>query len=395
MQEQYDVIVVGLGAVGAATLYQLAQRGRRVLGIDRYAPPHEHGSSHGETRITRLAVGEGAEYVPLVARSHEIWRDIEARTGRQLLLETGALVVGTAGRAAPMHGRGDFVGETIALAERFGIHHEVLDASSLARRFPQLALRGDEVGYYEPDGGVLRPEACVAAQIALARTLGAEVRTDTRVTRVEAVGNGDAVEVRTPAGALIADEVVLAAGPWLSELVPDEAAAPLGVYRQVLYWFDVEASYGAFVPERFPIFIWVFGAGAGDFLYGFPALDGPRGGLKVGAEQFVRAAAADDVARAVDETEIRAMFDAKVRDRLRAVGARCLRTATCLYTNTPDRGFIVDRHPRIARVLYASACSGHGFKHSAALGEAIAEGLCEGRSRIDLAPFAASRFAGA
>jgi sarcosine oxidase len=169
MTIQADVIVVGLGAMGAATLYQLAARGQRVIGIDRFAPPHEQGSSHGETRITRLAVGEGASYLPLVRRSHEIWRELERRCGATLMQTTGGLIMGPRDGGPVHHGQDAFVQRTIALAEQGGIRHEVLSPDAVMERFPQFRVRGGAIGYYEPDAGMLFPEACVRAQIDGAR----------------------------------------------------------------------------------------------------------------------------------------------------------------------------------------------------------------------------------
>ena len=150
-----DVVVVGLGAHGAAVTLQLARRGLSVLGIDRFHPPHGHGSSHGETRITRLAVGEGDEYVPLAVRSHQLWREIEAESGAALMFTTGGLVLGQPAGGPAMHGRPDFVGETISIARRFGIAHEVLDAGGIRRRFAAFRPAADEIGYYE-HGGILQ-----------------------------------------------------------------------------------------------------------------------------------------------------------------------------------------------------------------------------------------------
>lgn len=389
---RYDAIVVGLGAVGSATLYQLARRGARVLGIDRFAPPHAFGSSAGETRITRIAVGEGEAYAPLAARSHQLWREIEAQAGARLLTVTGALILGTRGSAARHHGVADFVGRTIDCARRFGTPHEVLDAAAIAARFPQLGLRGDEVACFEPGAGFVRPERCIAAQLELARRHGAAVVTGAPVLGFEAAGNGDAVEVRTADATFDAGQAVVAVGAWLPQLLDPALAAPFRVYRQVQYWFDVEAAHDRYTPDRFPVFIWMFGDGEHDYFYGFPAIDGPAGGIKLATEQYADPVGPDAVDRSIREKEAHEMFARHVAGRLHGVQDQLVRAKACLYTTTPDRAFAVDRHPRLPRVLLASACSGHGFKHSAALGEAIAQQILDGRSRIDLRPFAFRRF---
>src|ERR1700710_2857159 len=183
MSRSYDVVVVGLAAMGSAVAYQLAKAGARVLGIDRFAPPHVHGSTHGDSRITRLAVGEGAEYVPLALRSHELWREIEALTGEELLTVTGGVVISVPGGRG-QHGADDFLATTIATAQAHGVAHEVLDRAALAERFPPFALSGDERGMFEPGAGFVRPEPAVAAQLRLAREHGAELRTGERVISV-------------------------------------------------------------------------------------------------------------------------------------------------------------------------------------------------------------------
>src|SRR5260221_2604048 len=177
---RYDAIVIGLGAMGSATAMQLAKHGAQVVGIDRYAPPHAHGSHCGETRITRKAIGEGDFYVPLVLRSYELWREIEAATGESLLEITGGLWISSPRRQVEIH-VANFFAKTLAAARRFGIAHEVLDAAAIRRRFPQFNVHDDESGYFERDAGLLRPEACVRAQLALAAKHGADLRLDERV----------------------------------------------------------------------------------------------------------------------------------------------------------------------------------------------------------------------
>lgn len=384
-----DVIVVGLGAMGSATLYQLAQRRVRVLGLDRFGPPHDHGSSHGETRITRQAIGEGEEYVPFALRSHEIWRALEAETGGGLLFPVGGLLIGRERSTARHHGQSDFIGRTIAAARRYEIAHEVLGAAEVAHRFPQFRLAGDERAYYEPGAGFLRPERCVATQLYRARALGATMRTGETVAAI--TPRGDAVDVVTDRATYAAARVVVTAGAWLPALLGGPFAKVLGVYRQVMHWFAADDA-ATFAPGRFPIFIWIHGSGPGDYFYGLPLV---ADGVKIASEQFDESTAPDRVDRAVSPAEPAATYAAHVRGRLAGVTNRCVRSATCLYTVTPGSRFLIDRHPDAERVIVASPCSGHGFKHSAAIGEAIAELVTEGRSRIDLAPFSLARVSAA
>jgi sarcosine oxidase len=393
----YDVIVVGLGALGAATLYQLSQRGARVLGIDQFAPPHDQGSSHGDSRITRLAVGEGDEYVPFVQRSHTLWRELEARTGKPLMTTTSGLILAPRDRVAEHHGKADFVRRTIACAERFGIAHEVLDAAGIRARFPQFKLQGDEIGYHERDAGFVRPEDAIGAQLAVARASGAQTRTGERVQSVEPVGNGDTVRVRTDSASFTADRVVVAAGAWLPEFLGRQARtdwqANFSVHRQVMHWFDTGSAAADFSPGRFPIFIWMFGDGQEDYMYGFPSSDLAQPALKVATEQYVAATTPDTIERSVSPEETAAMYQGRVAGRFPQIGGRALKARACMYTVTPDRRFVIDALDGLPRVLIASACSGHGFKHSAGLGEAIADHVL-GRAishGLDLRPFARQR----
>jgi sarcosine oxidase len=384
---RHDVIVLGLGAMGSAAAFQLAKRGARVLGIDRFAPPHTAGSTHGETRITRLAIGEGAHYTPLVRRSHEIWREVERETGASLLTQTGGLIVSSANKTALTHVDA-FFGNTVAAAEQHGIAHEMLDAAQIRRRFPMFAVRDDEFGYYEPEAGFVRPEACVAAELDLARKHGAEIHTGETVLGFDWTPSG--VSVATDKARYAADKLIVAAGAWLPRLLDEKYARIFKVYRQVQAWFEIEGDIAPFRPDRFPVFIWELQR-TRQGIYGFPAIDGAHS-IKIATEQYAQTAAPDAVAEVTPE-EIAAMHRDLVAPWLAGVSSRCVRAATCLYTVTPDFGFVIDIHPESERVILASPCSGHGFKHSAAIGEALSELVLEGKSRFDLSPFRLARFA--
>jgi sarcosine oxidase len=385
--KHWEVIVIGLGAMGAAALYQLARRGVRVLGIDRFHPPHDQGSSHGDTRITRLALGEGAHYLPLARRSHEIWRELEAETNRRLFRQVGGLVFSSADGRAPAHGNADFLQTTIDVAKHNGIPHEVLDASAMSRRFPQFRFAGDETGCFEPSAGLVHPESCIAAQLEMAERLGAEMRTGERVLRWQFDGEG--VSLETDGSRYRADRLTLTAGAWVPQLMP-ELVANARVCRQVLYWFETDGPAESFTDEHMPVFIRVPDARAAMF-YGFPAIDGSGGGLKIATEQFDQTCAPDEVDRSVSPSEIAAMHELAA-PHVRITN-RLVRAAVCKYTMTPDFHFVIDHHPSSERVWFASACSGHGFKHSAAVGEALAQTIMDGRSACDLTPFKLSRSA--
>ena len=386
----FDTIVIGLGAMGSASLLQLAHRGQRVLGIDRYDPPHSLGSTHGETRITRCAIGEGEAYVPLVLRSHEIWRELEAETGLDLLTQSGALIMAGADTTAVVHGKPNFVGATIAAARRYNIAHDILDADAVMRRFPQFRLRGDERAYFEPGGGFVRPENCVAAQLMLARRAGATIRTETQVTAIDKDGAG--VRVTTADGTrFFAAEAVLAAGAWSPGLSGATLSPRMAATRQVLHWFEADDP-NAFAADRCPVFIWTHGDAAEEGFYGFPIPHGGAG-VKVAMEQYHAAVPdPDHIKREIDPAEPATMFADHVAGRLAGIRPIPLKSAVCLYTMTPDGDFLVARAPENDRVLLVSACSGHGFKHSAGLGEAVAQTIVDRATPALLRPFSADRF---
>lgn len=381
---RYDAIVLGLGAFGSATTYQLAKRGARVLGIDRLAPPHDQGSTHGDTRITRLANGENPLFTGFVRRSHEIWREIERETGESLLTQCGGLIISGASKAS-VHVEG-FFENTVANARANGVAHERLSAQDIRARFPQFNVRDGESGYFEPEMGFVRPEACVRAQLDLARARGAELRLGERV--LEFQESGDSVEVRTDRGTYRADAAILALGAWLPEMCP-KLAPLLKIHRQTLFWFDIDGDEAAYEPGRFPIFIWELPDRA-DGIYGFPVI-APGGGLKVATEQYHEATTPQMVRREVSPQEIAAMHRL-IAPFLPKVSARCRKAVTCLYTVTPDSQFIIDRLPGAGRVIVASPCSGHGFKHSPAIAEGLADLALDGSSRLDLTPFRLARF---
>jgi sarcosine oxidase len=385
---KFDTIVLGLGAMGSAAAYQLARKGNKVLGIDQFKPPHVRGSTHGDTRITRLGIGEGEQYTPLAIRSHEIWRAVERETGTTLLTTNGGLIISSRAPRAVTHVE-DFFANTMAAAKKYAIEHEILDAADIRRRFPQFNVRDDEVGYFERDAGFVRPEECVRAQLSLARRHGAAIHVGETVLAFDATPSG--VKVSTDRATYSAGRLIVAAGPWLSRWLGADRASHFKVYRQTQFWFDVRGPVGPFEADRFPVFIWEL-QGKPQGVYGFPAIDGPSGGLKVATEHFGRTTTPDAVDSNVTDGEKSAMHENYVAPYLPAVSDRCLRATTCLYTVTPDFGFVIDAHPEFERVLVASPCSGHGFKHSAAIGEALAERVVDGASRFDLRPFQWSRF---
>ncbi len=384
----YDTIVLGLGAMGSAAVYHLARRGKRVLGIDRYSPPHALGSSHGDTRITRLAIGEATQYTPLAMRSHELWRELERESGASLLTTCGGLIISSAAKSSITHVEG-FFANTVVAAEQYGIAHEILDAGEIRQRFPPFSVADDEAGYFEPGAGFLRPEECIRAHLRMAQGHGAVIHRDEAVSGYD-VSNGS-VMVTTARERYSCDKLIVAAGAWLPDLVDERIARCFTIRRQTMCWFDVQDSAMLFDPGRFPVFIWEL-QGRKQGIYGFPALDGPQGGVKVSTEQYATATTADAAERTVSQEESAAMHAELIAPFLPAIGSHCLKAAACLYTVTPDFGFVIDTHPDSDRVILVSPCSGHGFKHSPAIGEALAQLTGDDGERPDLSAFSLARF---
>ncbi len=386
-QAQFDVIVVGLGAAGSASLYQLAKRGMKVLGIDQYEPPHTLGSTHGETRITRQAIGEGDHYTPLSLRSYEIFREIEKQTGEKLLDITGGLMISSS-EGAGINNVSNFFETTLAAAKKYAIPHEVLDAGQMRKRFPQFQVQENENGYYEYESGILRPEACVRANLSLARKLGAILNLNEQMIGFSEEAGG--VVLETNKGKYRAEKLALTVGPWLPQVIGKQLKDCFKVYRQVLYWFDVSANFENFKLGKFPIFIWD-GQGERDSIYGFPAVDGKEGGLKIASEKYVTEVTPETVERSVSQQEIDEMYEEQIVPCFPAVGRNCVKSAVCMYTMTADSGFVIDFVPGSSKTIVCSPCSGHGFKHSAAVGECVAELAIDGKTTLNIEPLRIDR----
>lgn len=387
--ERYESLVIGLGAMGAATVYQLAKAGVKVAGIDRHHPPHTLGSSHGDTRITRLSVGEGAQYVPIVRHSHRIWRELEALSGESLFEQSGLLVLTSRDDFDPSDTT-DFTLRTIGLAHTYGIEHEVLDATQIRQRFAQFAQVADSaIGYYEPGGGFVRPERCIEVQLRLAEQHGATLYKGETVIDISSDEHG--VTVTTDQRTLQADKLVVSAGNWAGGLLGAPFDRLLKVYRQQLFWFELEPD--ADLVGASPTFIFTHGPGEAHINYGFPALPG-EGSLKIATAQYHTPSTPEALDRTVSPAQARQMYEQQVKGRIAGVSAKVVKSAVCAYTVTPDHHFIIDNHPTLQHTLVVSPCSGHGFKHSAALGEAFAQWCIRGTSDLDLSAFSLKRFEG-
>jgi len=378
-----DVIVVGLGVHGAAAACELARRGLRVTGIDARDLPHAAGSSHGQSRIIREAYYEHPLYVPLVQRAYDVWLDIQELTGTLLYRQTGGL------NAGPENGT--LIRGALASVQEHDLEHELLDADEMRRRFPALSPCDGDVGVLEPRAGALFAEACLRTMLDLARGYGALIRTGCDVTSWHV----DGADVVIDAGGetLRARHVVFAAGPWLNGLLARERDAspltlPLAVERQTSHMFEpARSAWSMFAPSSCPITLLEYEKDR--YVYTLPHFgQGVKAGIHHEGESFDPA----DPDRTVHERDV-SRVSAVLRQWMPALSGDPMYSSVCLYTNTPDANFILDRHPAHERVLLLSACSGHGFKFAPALGEAVADLVMDGESLWDLSLFGVGRFA--
>jgi sarcosine oxidase len=371
-----DIVVCGLGVMGSAALLALARRGTRVLGLERYAPGHDRGSSHGATRVIRLAYWEHPSYVPLLRRAYVLWREIEAAAGRKLLHITGIAEIGPPD--------GALVRGTLAAAHLHDIAHEPLTAHALMRRFPAFRLPGDFVAVYQPDGGFLEAEPSVRAMAALAQEAGADIRVGETIRAI--APRGDDVRIETDRGVIDAGAAIITAGAWTKALLPDLPVA-LRATRQVMAWFTPERPE-LFAPDRFPVFLL---ENDGGLHYGFPAFGA---GVKIARhhhrDQSVDPDRYDRAVSSDDEALIRSVLV----DFIPGADGPRVAAETCLYTMTPDGDFVIDQMPGAPQLIVASPCSGHGFKFAPAIGEILADLATRGDTAHDISRFRLSRFRG-
>lgn len=362
----YDVAVIGLGAMGSATAYALASRGARVLGLERFEHGHTRASFGGRSRIIRLAYFEHPDYVPLLRRAWDLWRALEAASGEALLTQTGGLYVGPP--------EGDLFAGALRSARQHGLAHEVLDPAEAMRRFPALRIDPDAAVLFEEQAGWLAPELCVETHLRLAERAGATLRFGSPASLVRRDGGGLAVE--TAQGREEVDRVVLTAGAWMPEVLP--ALAPhLQVERVPLFWFEPVADIGA-LP------VWIMDT-AEDGFYGFPD---DEHGIKVARHAKGEPADPDRLDRG-DRPEDEARLRRFLRAHLPAADGPLRETHICMYTRTPDGHFVIDATGD--GVVYASACSGHGFKFSTVVGEILADLALDGRTGHPIAFLSAKR----
>lgn len=372
-----DVVVVGLGAMGSAALHHLSRSGVRVIGLDRHAPPHTLGSTHGRSRITREAIYEHPLYVPIVRRANELWTELEAEADSVLFHRTGALMIGPPG--------GELVAGARRSAELHAIPYEILDASEVRTRFPAFAPPEEAVALLEHNAGLLLPENIIEAQLRLAEQRGATVITSDAATGC--VAEGDGVVVTTESGTRVEAEcAIVAAGAWLPRFFP-ELELPLQIERQLLHWFRPVQREEVHRADCCPLSLWEF---APDRL--FATFSDLADGVKCGVHhegEILRDP--ESINRTISPEE-----DATVRALLAAIQPLAagdqVESRVCIYTNTPDHHFLIDRHPLHPQILFASPCSGHGFKFSSAIGELLSDTARGAQPRVDCSAFSLARF---
>lgn len=370
--ERYDVVVVGVGGMGSAALYHLARRGKRVLGLERFDIPHDLGSSHGLTRIIRLAYFEDPSYVPLLHRAYELWRELQEDAGEQLLYVTGILEAGER-----------IYDGALRSCHEHDLPHEQLDGAEVSRRFPAYRLPAGLSVLYQPDAGFVLPERCIVAHVEGALARGATVRARERVRAWEQTSTG--VRVETERGEVEAERLVLTAGAWSQ----DVARLPAGLVvaqRQVLAWLQPSRPE-LFIPQRFPVFNLKFEQG---HFYGFPIFGIP--GVKLGRYYHLEEKGhPDELSRDAsqrDETMIRWFAERY----LPAGNGPTVALKTCLFELSPDEHFLIDRHPDADAAIVAAGFSGHGFKFCSVVGEILADLATEGSTRHDIGLFRFGRF---
>ncbi|HEY3108901.1 MAG TPA: N-methyl-L-tryptophan oxidase [Chloroflexota bacterium] len=373
----YDAIVVGVGAMGSAALYHLARRGQRVLGLERFDIPHDLGSSHGVTRIIRLAYYEHPSYVPLLRRAYELWRELETLAGEQLLHVTGSLDAGSPDS--------DVVQGSLRSCQLHDLPHELLTSAEITRRYPGYRLPAGHVAVLQPDGGFLLPERCIVQHVWAAQALGAEVHARERVLDWAPSPTGQGVRVRTERGTYEAGRLIVAAGAWSAGLV--RRLAGLAVpERQVLAWLQPTVPE-RFALGRFPVFNLLVEEGR---YYGFPVFGVP--GFKFGRYHHLGERVDPDHFQREptdrDEAVLRTFAERYFPDG----AGPTMALKSCLFTNSPDEHFLVDLHPQYPQVVVASPCSGHGFKFASVIGEILADLATAGQTGHDISLFRLARF---
>ena len=363
----HDLIVAGLGAWGSATLYHAARSGLKVLGLDRGTPPHDESGHRGRGRVIRMASPESPVYTPMMQRAYMLWHSLEAECGERLIEEVGGLYMGAPGSEIIAGSLASFAGTTLP--------HALLPAAEVRRRFPALGIAAQEQAVWEPGAGVIRPDLAIRAHLAGARRAGAEIRTAEELQAIESAA--DAVTVVTASGRYRARRLVCCLGAWTPGRL--DLVVPLRPERQIVAIYDARGL------GRLPIF--VAPAAEAEVVYGLPE---PEETYKAALHHGGESGAPDQLLAPPTAAEA-ALIEGYIARRLPALAGRRIEAFACLYSNSPDRHFLIGTHPRHPRVTYASGDSGRGFKFASVLGEILAR-LGAGERVPDLALFDPARF---
>jgi sarcosine oxidase len=329
------------------------------------------GSSHGETRITRLAVGEGEEYVALAKRSHEIWDELQVLTGQVIRTQTGGLLIDSGEQPWSKHGAEGFWERTVRFAKNQRIDHDLPEVTSLRKSHPAFLIPDRGKVYHEYEAGYLKPELGIQTQLDLAAKNGAEIKLHCPVQSIKEV-NG-AFELQISEGIISVQKIVLTAGGWIKDFLPMAEKPKFKICRQVLHWLEIQPGITDWTS--YPVWMWGFGPDPEDFIYGFPSVDGLT--VKMASESFIDAEHPDMIHREVRAEEQQEFWESKVSGKILGLKNNFLKSIVCFYTVTEDAKFVIEPMNDNSNFLWVSACSGHGFKHSAALGEALAKKILQ------------------
>jgi monomeric sarcosine oxidase len=378
--QKSEIIVIGGGTMGTAAGWALARRGHEVTVLEQFDHVHAKGSHSGNTRIYRHAYAEGALYVPWALEASRLWREVQARTGTTLMVETGCLDISEPGLGRANGAR--------ASAAAFNLPVEQMTGRELNERWPVWNIPDDWEVTLDPDAGFLLVEPALRALAAELVAAGGSLRTNEPVTSWEATDAG--VRVTTDQGTYEADRLIIAAGAWNSKVLAG-FDIPLEVRRKPVMWFGTNDP-AAFMPDTFPVF--VYQDRTGEF-YGLPIhQDDPLkvgGSIKLGIHSGGLIADPDQLDREWHESDIEPEFRDFLTNRMRGVEPLVTASSMCMYTMSPDQDFIIDRHPEHANVAIAAGFSGHGFKFTPKVGEHLADLVTDGQAR-PIPEFSLGRF---
>ncbi|OHR66979.1 N-methyltryptophan oxidase [Bacillus sp. HMSC76G11] len=381
MSTHYDVIVIGLGAMGSTAAYQLAKRGQRVLGLEQFGPAHDQGSSHGGSRIIRQSYFEDPAYVPLLLRAYELWDEIKRESGEEIMTVTGGLMMGPPDSLT--------VSGSIKSSKQWNLAYDVLESTDIRRRFPVFNPSPNTIALYEEKAGFVRPERSVYTHLLHAEKHGADLRFFESVQSWEAHPSGEGVRVVTNNGTYEAGKVVISAGAWAPKILKDLGVS-LQVERHIQMFFEPTGGIEPFRVGKQPIYIWE--ADDNVQLYGFPSVGIGAEGAKVAFFRKGKPCTPETIDRNVYSDEVDMMREYLALG-IPQLNGRFLQGKTCMYTNTPDEHFVISAHPEHPQVAVAAGFSGHGFKFASVVGEILADLVIDGKTNHPIDLFSPQRFA--